>query len=115
MIDQVPREISVASLASAKRVATELGTYSIHHLPPELFGGWIERDGVKLARAEKAFFDLAYVSAVHTGRPPRVPELELTAGFDRDELDRWLTHIDSPRLRTLTSRGIRHALSRAVR
>lgn len=115
MIDQVPREISVASLDSAKRVTTELGTFAVHHLPPELFGGWIERDGVKLARPEKALFDLAYVSAVHTGRPRRIPELELPTTFDHDELDGWLKRIESPRLRTLTSRGLRYALKRAVR
>jgi predicted transcriptional regulator of viral defense system len=115
MIDQVPREISVASLDSAKRVTTELGTYAVHHLPPELFGGWVERAGVKLARPEKALFDLAYVSAAHAGRPRRIPELELPADFDRAEVDRWLTHIESPRLRTLTSRGLRYALNRAVR
>lgn len=115
MIDQVPREISVASLDSAKRVRTELGTYAVHHLPPELFGGWVEGDSVKLAQPEKALFDLASVSAVHTGRPRRIPELELPAGFDRDELDRWLSRIESPRVRTLTSRGIRYALTRAVR
>jgi predicted transcriptional regulator of viral defense system len=115
MIDQVPREISVASLDSAKRVKTELGTYAIHHLPPMLFGGWTERDGVKLARPEKALFDLAYVSAVHGGRPRRIPELELSTEFDRDELNRWLSHVKSPRMRTLTSRGLRYALNRAVR
>ena len=115
MIDQVPREISVASLDSAKQVKTGLGTYAVHHVPPALFGGWIERDGVKLARPEKAIFDLAYVSAVHGGRPRRVPEMELPAGFDRHELDRWLARIESPRVRTLTARGIRYALARAVR
>lgn len=115
MIDQIPREIGVASLDSAKRVKTELGTYAIHHLPPALFGGWMERDGVKLARPEKALFDLVYVSAVHTGRPHRIPELELPAEFGPDELDRWLTRIESPRVRTLVRRGLRYALNRAVR
>lgn len=115
MIDQVPREISVASLDSAKRVKTELGTYAIHHLPPALFGGWTEHGGVKLARPEKALFDLAYVSAVHRGRPHRIPELELPAAFDRDELDRWLARIESPRVQTLVGRGLRYLLKRAVR
>lgn len=115
MIDQVPREISVASLDSAKRVMTEVGTYAVHHLPPGLFGGWIEREGAKLARPEKALFDLAYVSAVHSGRPRRIPELDLPDDFDRGEFDRWLNRIASPRVRTLTSRGLRYALARAVR
>jgi predicted transcriptional regulator of viral defense system len=115
MIDQVPRELSVASLDSAKRVTTHLGTYAVHHLPPALFGGWTERDGVKMARPEKALFDLAYVSAVHRGRPRRIPELELPPVFDHHELDRWLSRIESPRVRTLTSRGLRYLLSRAIR
>lgn len=115
MIDQVPREISVASLDNAKRVQTEVGTYAVHHLQPALFGGWTERDRVKLARPEKALFDLAYVSAVHHARPRRIPELDLPSDFDRGELDRWLSRIESPRVRTLTSRGLRYALTRAVR
>jgi predicted transcriptional regulator of viral defense system len=115
MIDQVPRDISVASLDSAKRVKTQFGTYAVHHLPPTLFGGWAERDGVKLAKPEKALFDSAYVSAVHGGRPRRLPELELPHGFDRTELEGWLNRIEAPRVRTLTARGLRYALGRAIR
>jgi len=115
MIDQVPREISLASLDEAKRVKTALGTFVVHHLPPRLFGGWEEREDVRLALPEKALFDLAYVSAVHRGRPQRVPELDLPANFRKFELDRWLSRIESPRLRTLTSRGLRYALTRATR
>lgn len=115
MIDQVPRDISIASLESAKRVATSLGTFSVHHLPPELFDGWSERDGIKFADPEKALFDLAYVSAVHRGRSRNLPELELPRGFKRSNIQRWLDRIPSSRVRTLTSRGVRQALSRAVR
>lgn len=112
-IDQVPRTIAVASLEAAKRVPTSLGTFSVHRLPPALFGGWQERDGVKLATVEKALFDHAYGAAAHGGRPRRLPELDLPPGFDRPALDAWLARIDSPRLRTLTARGLRSALSKA--
>lgn len=112
IIDQLPRDITIASLASARRVQTPMATYAIHQLPPALFGGWIEHDGVKLARAEKALFDLAYVSAVHRGAPHNVPELELPRDFDRAELERWLGRIESDRLRTLTRRGIGQALEK---
>lgn len=115
MIDQVPREISIASLDSAKRVVTSLGTFSIHHVPPELFEGWTERAGIKLADPEKALFDLAYVYAVHRGRLRNLPELELPRGFTRSRIQRWLGRIPSARVRTLTSRGVRQALNRAVR
>lgn len=113
MIDQLPREITVASLADAKRVKTALGTFAVHHLPPDLFGGWEEGDGVKLARPQKALFDLAYVAAAHGARQFRVPELDLPTGFDRADLDSWLARIASPRLRTLTARGLRSTLARA--
>ncbi|MHB8460114.1 MAG: type IV toxin-antitoxin system AbiEi family antitoxin domain-containing protein [Candidatus Limnocylindrales bacterium] len=115
LIDQLPRDISVASLDRSKRVRTAMATFVVHHLPPDLFGGWVEMDGIKLANPEKALFDLCYVSAVHGGRPPRIPELEPPKAFDRADLDRWLERVGSPRLRTLTSRGLEYALSRAVR
>jgi predicted transcriptional regulator of viral defense system len=115
LIDQLPRDIAVASLDRSKRVRTALGTFVVHHLPPDLFGGWVEEDGIKVATPEKALFDLCYVSAAHGGRPPRIPELELPKTFDRADLDRWLDRVASPRLRTLTSRGLDYALGRALR
>jgi predicted transcriptional regulator of viral defense system len=115
LIDQLPRDISVASLDRSKHVQTTLATFLVHHLPPDLFGGWVDEEGIKVASPEKALFDLCYVSAAHGGRPPRIPELELPKTFDRADLDRWLDRVGSPRLQTLTARGVEHALSRAVR
>ena len=40
MIQQVPRQIFVASLDRPRRVTTAVGTFSIHHLAPEVFGGY---------------------------------------------------------------------------
>jgi hypothetical protein len=68
-----------------------------------------------MADPEKALFDLVYVSAVHHGRLRNIPELELHRGFTRSRIQMWLGHIPSPRVRTMTSRGVRQALSRAVR
>ena len=115
MIDQVPRDITVASLDAAKRVRTALGTYAVRHIPPELFGGWAEHDGVKLASPEKAILDLAYVSTVHLGRARHVPELDLPKGFDRRKIARWLREIPSARVRTLTARAVDAMLERAAR
>ena len=115
MIDQLPRHITVASLDSAKRVRTPVGTYAVHHLPPELFGGWVERDGVKLAEPEKSLFDLAYVSAVHAGRVRSVPELDLPSSFDPKRFEHWLGRIRSKRIRTMTQHGLRKLLERAAR
>jgi predicted transcriptional regulator of viral defense system len=115
MIDQVPRHITIASLDSAKQVRTPVGTYAVHHLPPELFDGWSERNGVKLAESEKLLFDLAYVSAVHRGRVRNIPELDLPPSFDHQRLEHWLRRIRSSRIQTLTRHGLSKLLDRATR
>lgn len=115
MIDQIPREVSVASLDRARRIATTIGTFAIHHLPPELFGGWQETPRGRVARPEKAIFDISYTGAAHRGMTRRIPELELPAGFDVNVLETWAARIESPRVRTLTRRAIEYAISRATR
>lgn len=115
MIDQVPREFSVASLDRARRIETSLGTFAVHHLAPELFGGWDETSRGRVATPEKAIFDLSYVAAVHSGRPRRVPEIDLPAKFDAGAIDAWVAQIASPRVATMTRRGVEYTLSRVVR
>lgn len=114
MIDQRPRQVTLASLDRARRIVTAVATYAVHHLPPQLFGGWIDRDGVLLATPEKAIVDLAYVSAAHAGRLPLVPEIDLPADFDHAALDGWIGQVPSERLRTLTTRGVEAVLARAA-
>jgi predicted transcriptional regulator of viral defense system len=114
MIDQIPREISVASLDRARRIVTTIGTFAIHHVPPALFGGWQETRRGHVAGPEKAIFDLCYASAAHRGRTRHIPELELPAGFDPHLIEEWAKRVESPRVRTLTRRAIEYAMSRAV-
>jgi predicted transcriptional regulator of viral defense system len=114
MIDQLPREVTIASLDRARRIATSVGTFAIHHLPPALFGGWEETARGRVAGPEKALFDIAYVGAAHRGRARHVPELELPAGFEVRALDEWAGRTESSRIRTLTKRAIEQALSRAA-
>lgn len=112
-IDQIPREVAVASLAKPRRVRTELGTYVIHRLPPELFGGYDEREGIALATVEKALFDYLYVASASGHPDRRLPELDLPASFSHREVDRWVGRIRSARLRTLVSRALARALAHA--
>ena len=115
MIDQIPREVSVASLDRARRITTNIGTFAIHHLPPELFDGWQETRRGRVARPEKAIFDICYASAAHRGITRRIPELELPARFDVGVIEALATRIESPRVRTLTRKAIEYAMSRATR
>lgn len=114
IIDQLPREVSVASTDRARMIRTSIATYSIHRLPPTLFGGWNETPRGLIAEPEKAIFDFAYVNAAHRAKSRRVPELELPSTFDRGRIDMWLDRIDSQRLRTLTRSGVQATLARAT-
>jgi len=115
IVDQLPRDIEVASLDRARSIEAGGATYAIHHLPPLLFTGWEETARGPVATAEKAIFDIFYVAAAHAGRPRRIPELELPDDFDWSRCDRWVRRISSARLRTLTSRGLGSARKRALR
>jgi predicted transcriptional regulator of viral defense system len=115
MIEQIPRQVSVASLTRARRIATTVGVYEIHHLAPGLFGGYhgSEESGY-LATPEKALFDAVYVRAA-AGSRAFFPELALPSDFNDDQVREWTGRIESARLRTLVSRRLREALRQAAR
>lgn len=113
MIEQVPRLIFAASLDRTRRVTTSVGTYSIHHLAPELFDGFVGSEEVGyLATPEKTLFDTVYLRAPRGGNI-LMPELELPGGFQKEKLAEWTSRIARPRLRTLVSRGLERALAGA--
>jgi predicted transcriptional regulator of viral defense system len=112
-IEQIPRSVSVISLDRTREIETAISRFSIHHIAPELFGGFEgdEEQGY-LATVEKAIFDLAYIRAA-AGSKAFFPELHLTRKVRRAELRRWTQMIESRRLQTLVSRNLRAALSPA--
>lgn len=112
-VDQIPREITVASLAKPRRIETRLATYVVHRLPPALFGGFEESGGVALATVEKALFDYFYVASASGRTRARLPELDLPASFSRRQVETWLARIRSERLRTRVSAAIERALEHA--
>lgn len=115
LIEQVPRQIFVASLDRTRRITTKVGTYSIHHLAPELFDGFDGSEEIGyLATPEKALFDTVYLRAPRGGQI-LLPELELPAGFQEEKLAEWASRVARPRLRTLVSRGLAKALAGAGR
>lgn len=114
LIEQIPEAVYAASLARTQRIATSAGTISIHHLSPEVYGGFEETaSSVKLATAEKALFDFAYLSGGRSRLFTSVPELELPRGFRRAELRRWIERIPSSRGRTLTTARLDRMLALA--
>ena len=115
IIDQLPRDIEVASLDRARSIVTGAATYAIHHLPPHLFAGWTMTVRGPVAVPEKALFDSCYIAAARSGRPRRIPELELPVDFEWKRCELWIERIESARLRTLTTRGLAYARKRAIR
>jgi predicted transcriptional regulator of viral defense system len=115
LIEQIPEVVYAVSLARTQRVRTEVGNFSIHHLAPEVYGGYEETErGAKVATAEKALFDFAYLSSGRSRLFTHLPELELPRGFRRKVLTRWLAKIPSSRSRTLTERKLEELLAKAV-
>lgn len=115
MIEQIPRQVYVASLGRTRKIKTSIGDFSIHHLVPELFGGYRQIDeGGHLATPEKALFDTVYLLTPKGGQI-HLPELELTDAFADAELASWTDRIANPRIRTLVRRGLDSALAAARR
>lgn len=111
LIEQIPVTVYAVSLARTQRIPTRVGHFSVHHVAPEVFGGYEETaGGVKLATAEKALFDFAYLSGGRSRLFTSLPELELPRGFRRSELARWLAKVPSARSRTLTANKLEQLL-----
>jgi predicted transcriptional regulator of viral defense system len=113
MIEQIPGQVFVASLDRTRQIQTSLGDYSIHHLAPELFGGFTGApDDGYMATPEKALFDSVYIRAPRGGRA-YFPEIILPQGFQHGELEQWTQKISSARMRTLVSRGLDRVLEQS--
>lgn len=116
LIEQIPVIYYCVSLGRTQRVTTKAGSFSLHHVAPEVFGGFEETHaGVKLATAEKALFDVAYLSAGRSRLFTSLPEIELPARFRRAELRRWVARIPSERSRTITANKLEQFLESAAR
>lgn len=114
LIEQIPEVVYAVSLGRTERVKTKAGSFSIHHVAPEVFGGFEQTaQGVKLATAEKALFDFAYLSGGRSRLFTSLPELELPRGFRRKELSYWLAKIPAARGRTLTEQRLARLLAGA--
>jgi len=94
LIEQVPDVLYAVTLGRARRVRTPSGTVSLHRMLPALFGGnETADDGSKVATAEKALFDLLYLSPTRTRLFASLPEMELPKSFRWAEVTRWTKKI----------------------
>ena len=114
MIEQIPRAMHVVSLGRPKRVVTTLGTVMIHHLQPEIFGGYegesVFRSGT--ATPEKALVDTVTVLSSRGGKVT-LPEVELPDSFSVTEVRRWTNRLPSGRVRTIVNQNLERIIDLA--
>ena len=107
MIEQIPRGVFAVSLDRARTIETPVDRYEIHHIHPNLFGGFVGGSGIQAAVAtpEKAIFDTVYLFSARSGQVT-LPEIELPDGFNINDVRRWVDAVPSARLRTMTANGL---------
>jgi predicted transcriptional regulator of viral defense system len=94
LLDQIPDVIYAVTLGRARLVRSPLGTVSFHRMPPALFGGFeTDGSGAKMATAEKALFDFAYLGPTRSRHFTSLPEMEFPRGFRWKELEFWADKI----------------------
>jgi predicted transcriptional regulator of viral defense system len=107
LIEQVPEVLYAVTLGRARRVRTPSGTVSLHRMPPALFGGYRTTDeGTKVATAEKALFDLLYLSPTRSRLFTSLPEIEFPRSFRWKEVARWTQKIAGKSRRAFVERKI---------
>ncbi len=113
MIEQIPGQVFVVSLDRPQTVQTPIATYSIHHVTPEVFGGFEGSEATDfIATPEEALFDTVYLQGARRRRV-YVPELELPEPFDAGVLDEWTQRIHAPWLRSKVMNGVEQLLENA--
>jgi predicted transcriptional regulator of viral defense system len=114
MIEQIPKQVfAVSADRHARTIETPFAVYSIHHIVPEVFGGYAGDDQTGFfATPEKALFDSIYLpSAQRTSA--HLPELELPSHFDHEVLTYWTSRIKAPWLRGKVGQALDRIISNA--
>lgn len=103
MIEQIPQEITLASIIHSKKIKTKLGTFAVHKVTPDFFKGfsWYKGSGTFLiAEPEKALIDCLYISA-HKNRQFRYfPELSIPKTFNIKKARSWAKAIPHKSIRS---------------
>ena len=108
-IQQIPEIHFGVTLGRPSEIKLAGISIRLHHIRPELFTGYVyapAMDGL-VASPEKAFFDLAYFSAMNRrSLGSALPEADLR-GFRWKLLHEWVRQIPSAGVRTSVERSIR--------
>ena len=103
IIEQIPQEITLASIVHTKKIHTKVGTFSIHHISPSFFDGfdWYKGDSnFLIAEPEKALIDSLYLSTRKKKQYGYFPELYFPKSFSFKKAARWIKKVSDPRIRS---------------
>ncbi len=97
IISQIPLIFYAVSLARTRTYTTPVGTYSIHHIHPELFFGFdiIGEPAIYMAGPEKSLFDFFYFKSTKSKLFYALPEVEIPQKFDWDKMRQYTTKISN--------------------
>jgi predicted transcriptional regulator of viral defense system len=110
IIEQVPQEITLASIVHTKKISTKLGIFSIHRISPSLFDGfdWYRGEGSFLiAEPEKALFDSIYLSTRKKKQFGYFPELYFPKSFSFKKAAGWIDKIPEKRIRSSVGKKLK--------
>jgi predicted transcriptional regulator of viral defense system len=110
IIEQIPKEITLASIVHTKKISTKLGIFSIHRISPSLFDGfdWYRGEGSFLiAEPEKALFDSIYLSTRKKKQFGYFPELYFPKSFSFKKAAGWIDKIPEKRIRSSVGKKLK--------
>jgi len=113
IIEQIPREITLASIVHTKKIKTKLGTFSIHRIPPSFFDGfdWYRGDrNFLIAEPEKALIDSLYLSTRKKKQYSYFPELYFPRSFSFKKAAKRVKRIHDPRIRSSVEKKLKGIL-----
>ncbi|MBP7075186.1 MAG: hypothetical protein KBA81_07380 [Rhabdochlamydiaceae bacterium] len=116
MINQIPRIITVVSLARTRLIKTPLATISVHHISSDFFFDY-ELDlktQVKMATPEKALLDVFYLRPAKSLWFKSLPEVEIEPSFDAKKAFGMIQKIPSKSRRTVVEGALRSLLSHSA-
>ncbi len=109
LIEQIPQNISLASMTHSKRIHTKYWTYQVHRIDPRFFTGfgWYkESDSFLVATPEKALADCLYLSTRKNKSYAHFPELTFPKSFKWRKVNDWIGEIADKRIKSAMARKL---------
>lgn len=99
ILSQKPANLTLATAKRSRKIITPQNVIIYHHLQPKLFWGFVREENYLIAKPEKAFLDLAYLSLNGYAKFD-VEEMNLEL-LNKVKLKKYLRKINYPKLNNL--------------